>query len=586
MKNLIYISSIFLISFSSCTKNIDLMPQSNAYVTNYYSNYNEINVALTGCYNGMQNSLFNEWQMTELRSDNTVMGSPGSKSNENFLKSDLDMFIPSTSHPEIYNYWLATYNNIRNTNLVLNSLGVNYHESTGNCTYDSIAVSMTSSQRRSLASEASFIRAYHYFNLVRLFGGVFLIHEPISPDDAKLINRSSVADIYKLIIADLQNTVDSGYNVPYSAIPASSLGRTNSWAAKALLAKVYLTLNRKTEAATLLQDVITNSGYSLLPNYESIFSTNNEMNAEILFSVRYKAGGLNLGSPFPNQFAPLKSGAAIVNGDGNGWNYPSLEVFDSMAYLKLKSYIIKDSMFITLKSTLSTATPIAVGTRVLCAQVPLGTVVTKVVGKVIYISSANISSDISGNSYVTFYNDNRLDVNVGLYAPNGSSSLLLYPKKLVSNVYIVDDGENDWPVIRFSDVILMLAEAQGNTAASIGLINLTRARAGLTALSTTLTTAAFEKALSKERRFELAFENHRWFDLLRYNTTMTTITVEQTMKDHYQVMYPVFYKGYSAPTPSLATLQSYVIPDRMLLPIPQREIDNNTQIVIPQNPSY
>ena len=342
MKNLIYILFVIVISVTSCTKNIDLSPQSNAYVTNYYSNYNEVNVALTGCYNGMQNTLFNEWQLTELRSDNTVMGQASSKSSDNFLKSDLDMFVPSTSHPEIYNYWLAAYNNIRNTNLVLNSIGVNYHEATGTITYDSISLPITLAQRKTIASQACFIRAYHYFNLVRLFGGVFLIHEPISPDDAKLINRSSVDDMYKLIIADLQNTVDSGSVLPFASIAQADFGRANSWTGKALLAKVYLTLNRKTEAATLLQDVITNSGYSLQSSYENVFSTNNEMNSEILFAVRYKAGGINLGSPFPNQFAPLKSGAAVVNGDGNGWDYPALDLYDSMSYLKLKSYVRKD----------------------------------------------------------------------------------------------------------------------------------------------------------------------------------------------------------------------------------------------------
>jgi hypothetical protein len=67
---------------------------------------------------------------------------------------------------------------------------------------------------------------------------------------------------------------------------------------------------------------------------------------------------------------------------------------------------------------------------------------------------------------------------------------------------------------------------------------------------------------------------------------MTTITAEQTLKDHFALMYPLHYKNYPSPTPSLSTLQGYIKSERMLLPIPQREIDNNTQIVIPQNPGY
>ena len=417
--------------------------------------------------------------------------------------------------------------------------------------------------------------------------GVFLIHEPISPEDAKSINRTSIDEIYKLIIADLLNIKNNGSKLPFASIASTDLGRANSWAGKALLAKVYLTLNRKTDAISLLDSVINNSGYNLQANYANVFSTINEMNSEILFAIRYKSGGVGLGSPFPNLFAPLKSGSAIVNGDGNGFNYPAYELYDSMAYLKPKAYISKDSLFIVLKST-SDANKITVGLRVMGPQVAAGTIVTAVNGKIIYLSAPNISKDSTGNALVTFYNDKRMEGNFGLYAPNGASSLAYYPKKHVSFVAFENDGENDWPVLRYSDVLLMLAEAQGNTntGASIALINQTRSRAGLAALPTTLSIPQFEKALSKERRFELAFENQRWFDLIRYNTTMPTITVEQTMKDHFALMYTVHYGKYPSPTTSKEDLQGFVKPDRMMLPIPQREIDNNTRIKIPQNIGY
>ena len=69
--------------------------------------------------------------------------------------------------------------------------------------------------------------------------------------------------IYKLIIADLQNAAANASATKLAQIPAADLGRANSWSTKALLAKVYLTLNKKAEATTLLQDIIANSGYSL-----------------------------------------------------------------------------------------------------------------------------------------------------------------------------------------------------------------------------------------------------------------------------------------------------------------------------------
>ncbi|HTH31511.1 MAG TPA: RagB/SusD family nutrient uptake outer membrane protein, partial [Lacibacter sp.] len=95
-----------------------------------------------------------------------------------------------------------------------------------------------------------------------------------------------------------------------------------------------------------------------------------------------------------------------------------------------------------------------------------------------------------------------------------------------------------------------------------------------------------EEALSQERRIEFAFENQRWFDLVRFNTTLTTITVIQRIKDHYTDEYDAHYSRYIPPTPTLAELHSYIKTDRLLLPIPQREIDTNTQLVIAQNPSY
>ena len=159
--------------------------------------------------------------------------------------------------------------------------------------------------------------------------------------------------------------------------------------------------------------------------------------------------------------------------------------------------------------------------------------------------------------------------------------------KIVNQVVLTDDGEGDWPVLRFADVLLMMAEAKGFTPESIALINQIRTRAGLAALPATVTTVAlFEKALADERRLELLFENQRYFDLLRFNTTMTTITAEKTIKDNFGRLYAKHYGKYPVPTPTLVQLQGNVTTDKLLLPIPQREIDTNTGLKIEQNPGY
>jgi starch-binding outer membrane protein, SusD/RagB family len=513
MKIFKYIVLLSCVGLSNCNDVIDLYPESNLNATTYYSNTTEITSALTGCYSGIQKTMTEEWTLTELRSDNSIQGAAGSTSSVNRDLSDLDMFFPSTSHQGNYSYWLATYYNIRNTNLVLDALGINYNG--GTLSSGDIKAKIDDTNRKILSAEAAFIRAYHYFNLVRLYGGVFLVHEPILPQDAKALNRASTDDIYKLIIADLQYAATNGSATKFTAITAADLGRANSWSAKALLAKVYLTLNRKTDAVPLLQDVITNSGYSLQASYANIFATTSEMNSEILFAVRYKAGGLGLGSAFQNLFAPLNSGSAVVNGDGSGYNNPSSEL-----------------------NNLYTAT------------------------------------------------DARKAVNIATYGTGTAARL--YPKKHITTTTVVRDGEGDWVVLRFADVLLMMAEAQGNTAASLGFINQVRKRAGLTDLlaADVSTTALFEKALATERRLELAFENQRWFDMVRFNTTLPTVSAEQTLKDHFATMYTSHYATYPAPRLTLSELQAFVRADRFLLPIPQREIDNNTQLKITQNPGY
>jgi hypothetical protein len=518
MKRLHYIFILCGFGLFACKKTIDLYPESNLNTGTYYSNYEEVKSAVNGAYNGLQKPLYYEWQVTELRSDNSKQGSPGSTSSNNRDLSDLDMFTPSTSHQGIYQYWLTTYSNIHNVNVVLQNLGAVYDPASGNISYKTITIPVSETDKKQLAGEALFIRAYHYFNLVRLFGGVFLVHEPITPGQAKLMNRSSVADIYKLIESDLKTAAASMNNLKFSQMAATDLGRATSWAAKALLAKVYLTEGKKAEAIPLLQDVKDNSGYSLLTGagaYANVFSTTNEVNAEEIFVIRFKSGGVGLGNLLPNVFAPLGSGSAVIAGDGDGLNYPT--------------------------NDLDTVTN----------------------------------------------GDGRKATLIGVYG-TGSAAKLYVKKYIPPQPSVNDDTENDWPVLRYSDVLLMLAEAQGYSQSSIDLINLVRTRAGVASytLATLPSVATFEQALSNERRIEFAFENQRWFDLVRFNTTMTTITAEQTMKDHFTREFFNHYRLYVAPAPTLAQLYASVTKDHLLLPIPQHEIDTNTGLVIPQNPGY
>ncbi|CAN5738739.1 RagB/SusD family nutrient uptake outer membrane protein [soil metagenome] len=516
MKKLHYIIIFFYFGLSSCKKVIDLYPESNLNTGTFYSNNDEVKAGLTGCYNGMQAPMSREWQFTELRSDNSYMGSTGSTNSFNRDLSDLDEFIPATTNDGLYQYWLDTYYNIRSCNIVLQKLGVNYDPATGAISLSNIAIPISDANRKQYAGEALFIRAYHYFNLVRLYGGVFLIHTPVSPTASKTMNRASVDDIYKLIVADLSTAATFMNGLKFNQVPAADKGRATSWAAKALLGKVYLTQNKKAEAIAQLQDVVSNSGYGLQATYAGVFSITGELNNEIIFTIGYKAGGFGLGSPFGNTFGPLGSSSDVINGSGSGWNTPSSSI---------------DSAYTTADSL-------------------------------------------------------RRKVTIAKYKA-GTPQEVVYVKKYLTPVTITFDGESDWPIIRYADVLLMLAEAQGNTATSVGYISQVRVRAGLPSITGPLvSTADFEKELTEQRRLEFAFENQRWFDLLRYKTTLSTIDPLQILKDHFAYEYVSHYSTYTAPTPTIAFLQGNVTVDKLLLPIPQHEIDTNTQLVIQQNPGY
>ncbi|MFC5625374.1 RagB/SusD family nutrient uptake outer membrane protein [Algoriphagus winogradskyi] len=461
--------------FTAC--DLDLQPISEIGEGNFYQTDLDFNTAMVAAYNGMQAPILNEWAMTELRSDNTRLHNSQTASNIYIPLRELDLMTFTAEQPNIYEYWADTYQNISRVNTVLDRL-------------DDIE---SQSLRAQLEGEASFIRAYHYFNLVRLFGEVYLVDSRISAQEAKNLTPASVDALYSFIISDLT----AAASLLPTSYPAESAGRATSWAAKGLLAKVYRTQRKFTEAETLLAEVIAGSGAALLTGangYQQVFSTSNELNKEILFAVRFKAGGLGIGSPLANYFAPQNSGSFVINGDGNHFNKPTDELINLYDSADLRQNVAFQRGYI----------------------------------------------GAGGN----FVEDN-------------------FVYKFYSPVSISQDAENDFPVLRYADILLMYAEAlneNGKTAMALTYLNQVRERAGLTAytIEEVGSKDAFTEKLLLERRLEFAFENQRWFDLVLYNM------VEETLNTQYET--EVFYSEY---TFGISPVQS----DKLLLPLPQREVD-------------
>lgn len=124
----------------------------------------------------------------------------------------------------------------------------------------------------------------------------------------------------------------------------------------------------------------------------------------------------------------------------------------------------------------------------------------------------------------------------------------------LENPFTDDDGPNNWVVFRYADVLLMLAEALGETGEAYDLINMVRVRAGLGTIDGN-TPGSFQDKLLQERRVELAFENHRWADLLRFGQAEAVMAAQ------------------GKPTGG-----------KLLFAIPQREMDLNSNFI--QNPGY
>ena len=186
MKNiLIYLPALFLLF--GCEDFLNRAAYDQMDSENFYRNAEEINAAVMACYNGIHGTLNNEFFLTEVRSDNTRHEGQGSTTGTSLEIANLDLFKVEPSNTINNAYWEKAYHNIANCNTVLG--------------HSQVVTNVT--LREQYDAEARFIRAYHYFNLVRLYGPLFLVTERITAEEAKNYERSTVDAVYRLIIDDL-----------------------------------------------------------------------------------------------------------------------------------------------------------------------------------------------------------------------------------------------------------------------------------------------------------------------------------------------------------------------------------------------
>ena len=322
-------------------------------------------------------------------------------------------------------------------------------------------VDFDASSKANLRGQALFLRAYAYFELVRYFGSVPLHLAPIAERKEAALPLSPAEDIYTQIIQDVTESV--GLLPPKSE---QEPGRITSGAARTLLGNAYIVLERWAEAEAVLQEIVNSNEYALMPDYADAFSTSsaNKNNIESVFEVQFKEGADGLNGDFLYSFMPRPIAAEEL---------------------------------VTITGTSNPQ--------------PLN----------------GEGNNIPTPDIIAAYEegDLRKEASIGYITIEGSAwadKIYPYIKKYAEEHALHGNHGMNWPVYRYAEVLLLLAEAlneQGKNAEAATYLNQVRVRAGLGEAQGNL-----EEAIFQERRVELAFENKRWFDLVRTGRAIETIT--------------------------------------------------------------
>lgn len=300
---------------SSCKKFLESKPVSQISADNFYKTEADFTQALIGAYAAFAQVYQGNGYyalLTDLRSDNTTELTPGGDGND--AKMNIDEFKETIDNEHITAFWRDSYALIARANSIISSI-------------DNSSVSET--LKKQFAGEAKVLRALSYFNLVRLYGGVPLVKEPVSDIDASYkVGRATADTVYAQIVTDL-TYAESALPVSYDD---ANTGRATIGVAESLLGNVYLTQKKYAEAVAEFKKVIDLNVYELLPVYADLFKAGMQGNKEAIWQAQYKNGTAYLGSNLPNHFAPTGSeGITIPSGGAYGFNQPTEDIANAYA---------------------------------------------------------------------------------------------------------------------------------------------------------------------------------------------------------------------------------------------------------------
>lgn len=514
MKKIAYLIASTLV-FTSCSNDfLNLVPPTSQSSASFYQTVGQFEQATVAAYTNMRGIAFMGIFMDEMRSDNTFYTR---------YPADRGLFTSAESYPEFRDNSLATqsntpgnrygnaYQGISKANTILTRLEV---------------ASLSAEEKDRFSGEALFLRAFYYYDLVQHFGGVPLHITEITDSEQAFAPRATAAEVYDQIIADLNTAIPL---LPIATTFPQS-GRASKGAAKMLLAYAYLSKPEKEagKATTELLD-ITGMNYGLMDNYADVFDPVHKNNKESIFEVQYKQGNEGQQSDFIWRFIPRATNPDFilgVNGTNargglasGGWNVPTQEMVDSYEAGDLR-----------LAASIAVAEGSVDENEIMT--------VTAVKSPVDYVRTPGLGYQYFIRKY-------------------------LHPPYQVE--YNTDDN---WPVFRYAGALLLLAESlveQGRNAEALPYVNQVRRRANLAELNTVTA-----RDVLNEMRHELAFENHRWTDLIRNGIAIETIQAKGVrLKALYGWLLPSTFD---------------INENKFIYAIPARELLINTQLT--QNPGY
>ncbi|MDE6310279.1 MAG: RagB/SusD family nutrient uptake outer membrane protein [Muribaculaceae bacterium] len=531
MKKTLYIGAVAVamsLSMSSCNDWLDEDAPGTTRFDDFYisgavaiQNVNACYTPLAWEFNGCY---FPEWYIGDIASDDALKG--GQNLADGGDVYDIDNFKVNANNPILLNFYRAKYQGIARCNLALQEVVKMEPDD-----------EMNESRKACLLAEAYFLRAYYYFQLVRVFGGVPLVDFVIDSSDKWVQPRATAEAVYEHIISDLLEAEKSLWNK--SEYAAADLGRATKGAAQAMLCKVYLFMkdydNAYTWGKKFVDTQYKGGQYSLCSDFGDNFTLAGENGPESVFEIQYmEEPTSDYGDGFGftrGTFSTILSRPRLPSMGGNaGWGFghPTQNLFDE--------FEAGDP-----RRDLTIGLPDA-------AEVGIAEV------------------DYLGNSY---YNRK-----ISYWEHGAFPSLAHATRSPFNNRQL-----------RASDALLLFAEAALESGKSITdakwALEEVRSRARNMASGSVLpafpgyrgykdTTDDLRKAIRHERRVELAGEGHRWYDIVRWGIGPEIFNMST---------------GYPATETAevRAEMGNFIPGQSEIYPIPAEEINLNP---MEQNPGY